>query len=549
MKLIWTLLLSGIFSICLAQNSQSLENKSELLVRLLPDEEPASFLADFHEQYPYELPPTFIKKISRRLNIYLFSAAEEEIASVLDKIKKMPTVISSGRNEKVEYRSTIPDDEDYSEQWYLDAIGMPDAWDSTTGGLTMNGDTIVVAMLERGCFLDHPDLRANIWRNHAEIPDDGIDNDENGYIDDYWGWNAENGNDHHPIDDGTSIEPHGTSVAGIIGAVGDNSIGVAGVNWNIKIMVLSGIGQISNVIENYEYILDMRERYNNTNGESGAFVVATNASFGSTGSPENVTMGVEWCEMYDLLGEVGVLSMGATDNPNRNIDDLGDTPSQCSSDHLIIVTNTNENNELEGAYSLSGDVDLSAPGQNIHTTRFTGGYMNNFPGTSASTPQVTGAIGLIYSLPCQNLADQALSNPSGTALFIKEKMLENVDLLDDLSDRTLSGGRLNVQNTMESLFNFCGGSSDTFLDILQIRPTLATSTDVINIDYSTPDFEEYTFLVYNAIGQLMFEESVIPSGFEKKTFPIPINGWAAGVYFVVLRKGKATITEEIVIYR
>ncbi len=128
-----------------------------------------------------------------------------------------------------------PNDVLYDEQWYLEQINAPEAWDTETGS-----DEIIIAVLDTGVDLDHPDLVSNLWKNVGEISRNSIDDDKNGYIDDVFGWDFVNF-DNMPIPDtsvGASDEAvsHGSLIAGIIGAQGDNEIGVAGINWDIKIM-------------------------------------------------------------------------------------------------------------------------------------------------------------------------------------------------------------------------------------------------------------------------------------------------------------------------
>ena len=115
-------------------------------------------------------------------------------------------------------------------------INAPSAWDVGTGGLTAQGDTIVVAILEKGALLGHSDLRDNIWVNWKEIPGDGIDNDGNGYVDDYRGWNPRTQND-----DPGDVGNHGTAVHSIVGARGDNIKGVTGVNWRVKLLNIANV--------------------------------------------------------------------------------------------------------------------------------------------------------------------------------------------------------------------------------------------------------------------------------------------------------------------
>ena len=139
-------------------------------------------------------------------------------------------------------------------------------------------------------------------------------------------------------------------------------------------------------------------RYDETEGAEGAYVVATNASWGLTGGqPADSPI---WCDLYDVLGANGILNMGATANQNLDIDVVGDLPTACPSDFLISVTNLNDNDQKVTAAGFgSSTIDIGAYGEGAFTTTIGGGY-GTFAGTSAATPAVSGAVGLLYSAPC-----------------------------------------------------------------------------------------------------------------------------------------------------
>ncbi len=272
--------------------------------------------------------------VSERFNIYLLKInnVRTSNASVINLLESNNSVVNVQNNHKLSLRDveeTLPDDSLFNLQWSLlntgQAGGTPgadidatSAWDISTGGLTALGDTIVVAIIDGGSDLNHEDL--NFWKNHSEIPNNSIDDDTNGYVDDYHGWNAYNHNGTIPNHN------HGVHVAGIDGAIGNNEIGVSGVNWNVRTLPIAGSsGNESTVVEALSYIYVVRERYDQTNGAEGAFVVADNCSFGvDKGQPENFPI---WEAMYDSLGQLGILSMGATANRNWDIDSVGDVPT------------------------------------------------------------------------------------------------------------------------------------------------------------------------------------------------------------------------------
>ena len=323
------------------------------------------------------------RMLSKRLNIWLFEIADKGESREMKKerLSRNPDVrVIQNNHTNIVLRETVPNDTYYNIQWAPAIMQLPQAWDAfTTGGVTATGDTIVVAVIDGGVYMNHEDLK--FWKNTIEIPNNGIDDDDNGYIDDYHGWNAYNHNGTVPNSN------HGTHVSGIIGAVGNNGQGVCGVNWNVKVMPVGGSsGNESVVVEAYSYVLEMRAKYNETNGEEGAFVVATNSSFGvDYGNPDDYPI---WCAMYDEMGAVGILSCGAGPNMNVNVDQVGDVPSACPGEFLIGVTNTNSADEkYPGAGYGIENIDLGAPGTSIYSTTPNSNYGNS-TGTSMATPQV-----------------------------------------------------------------------------------------------------------------------------------------------------------------
>jgi hypothetical protein len=191
----------------------------------------------------------------------------------------------------------------------------------------------------------------------------------------------------------------------------------------------------------------MRQRYNETNGEEGAFVVATNSSWGiDFGQPEDSPL---WCAYYDTLGVYGILNCGATINGNQNVDVVGDLPTACGSDYMISVTNMNHfDQKVTSAGYGSETIDLGAFGQGTWNVQAGGGY-GGFGGTSGATPHVAGTIGLIYSLPCPGLIELANENPQAAADLVREAIFETVEPNASLEGITVTGGRLNVKQVMQ----------------------------------------------------------------------------------------------------
>lgn len=458
--------------------------QGEILVRLEPSTNPHQWAARWQTFEGANTRARMDRLVSKPLNIWLmaFDHTVTNERSLLAAVRRHPDVAVAQFNHQVTMRSTVPDDPGFDQQWqYINTgqtgglvgadIDVDLAWDITTGGITATGDTIVVAVLDDGLDLNHEDFEDNHWINHAEIPDNDIDDDNNGYVDDYLGWNILSDTDN--IGTGGS---HGTPVAGIIGAKGNNGIGVAGVSWNVKVMIVKNNFNTNEalVLEAYTYPLVQRMRYNESNGEEGAFVVATNASWGTDfGDPEDAPL---WCAFYDTLGVHGILSCGATANGNINVDEQGDLPTACPSDHLITVTNMNHNDvKVTQAGYGTNTIDLGAFGANTWTTALGNNY-SGFGGTSGATPHVTGTVGLLYSAPCPAFMALVKSDPSAAALLVKQAILEGTDPNESLQDITVTGGRLNVFKSLMILLENCGGcfspSSQNISDLTDVSATL-----------------------------------------------------------------------------
>ena len=358
---------------------------------------------------------------------------------------------------------TIPNDPDLTKQWQYINYGlsggvadadmdMEQAWDIATGGLTPSGDTIVVCVIDDGINGLHEDIKENLWFNHQEIASNGIDDDGNGYVDDVRGWNITNSDDNTYSGGG-----HGTPVAGIVGAKGNNGVGVSGVNWNVKLMIVNyGFASEANALASYGYAYTMRKLYNETNGQKGAFVVVTNASWGI--DRVNADDAPLWCALYDELGQVGILNCGATTNSDTDVDIQGDLPTSCTSEYLITVTNLNKSDtKLTSAGYGRKSLDLGAYGHQTYT--LTRSAYGTFGGTSGATPHVSGVVALMYSVPCNSFATLTKQNPAGAALVAKDMLLNGVIPNASLTGITTTGGKLNAFRAVSNLKKMCESCS------------------------------------------------------------------------------------------
>lgn len=431
--------------------------------------------------------------LSVRMHIALLRYDPTKIQSniLLQGIKNSKFVVHAQENHLIELRESSenqPDDLYFGYQWNMNNIGVDGglagadidalrAWDITTGGNTVLGDTIVVAVVDGGSSLGHLDL--NLFKNRNETPGNGIDDDENGYIDDYDGWNAY-------INSGVIPEhAHGTHVSGIVGARGNNTRGVTGVNWNVKILPVAGSStQESTVIKAYAYVYEMRSLYNETQGEKGAFIVATNSSFGvNNGQPDDYPI---WGAMYDSLGTLGILNAAATANSNVNVDIAGDIPTAFDSPWLITVTNTtNQDIKFSSAGYGAESIDLGAPGTQIYSTKLNNTYAYS-TGTSMASPHIAGATALLFAAADSTFMEEYMVNPAAKVLDIKQFILQGTDPLEDLQGKTVSGGRLNIYNSLLLMQNPVYLTLDKE-NIQMILPQNATGNDEFTIKNNGSD--------------------------------------------------------------
>lgn len=299
-----------------------------------------------------------------------------------------------------------------------------EAWAANHTG----SNSVLIGVIDEGLQWSHQDLAANIWSNPFD-PADGVDNDGNGLIDDIRGWDfAGNNNSTY---DGTS-DDHGTHVAGTIGAVGGNAIGVAGVCWQVKLIsakfLSSAGGTTANAIKSVDYFTDLKNRH-------GLNIVATNNSWGGGGYSQGLYDAIQRANNANILF-CAAAGNGGSDGVGDNNDSVANYPSNYTNDNVIAVASISSNGTRSNFsnYGLT-TVDIAAPGSTIRSTlpNNQGNKYGYYSGTSMATPHVTGAAALY-----------AAYHPGASAAQIKTAILSSAVPTSSMSGRCVTGGRLNV---------------------------------------------------------------------------------------------------------
>ncbi|MBI3812651.1 MAG: S8 family serine peptidase [Nitrospirae bacterium] len=344
-----------------------------------------------------------------------------------------------------------PNDTLYSDpnNWGFVNVGAPEAWTVTTGD-----GKVVVAVLDTGIDYTHPDLINNVWTNPTEIPGNGIDDDGDGYIDDIHGYNATPSNfcstlpcsAGDPMDDDTSsdvggpIDGHGTRLAGIIGAVGNNNMGIAGVNWRVKLMAIKiryepdRQSSLDLVLAGIDYLIAKRKL--------GVNIKVANFSFGVSSWSQSLQDGI------DAVRDAGILLISTAGNTGTDVDAAVADPTLNDFhrvyDNVLFVGAIDTSNALakistngssfSSSYGQIG-IQLAAPGVGILSTirTFYNPIYASADGTSFSAPFVTGVAALL-----------AAFDPSLTYSQLKARIISATTPTPALSGKVASGGRLNA---------------------------------------------------------------------------------------------------------
>ena len=395
-----------------------------LLIKLKPGRSEADLKARL---------PSLNAQIRRRLSRsdhYLVALNNPSIAAfdqLRSALEKSPDLVAYAELDYiVHHQSTpvFPDDPSFDQQWHLHNTGQtggtsdadidaPEAWGITTGS-----PAVVVAVIDSGMDLTHPDLTPNLWINPDEIPDNNLDDDNNGYIDDIHGWNFVT-NTASPMDD----NGHGTHTAGIVGASGNNAIGVSGVSPVVQLMPLkftsaSGSGTTSDAIDAIHYATT-----------KGVFLSSN--SWGGSGFSQAMK------DAIDAAHTAGIGFIAASGNSGINNDLYPYYPASFTSPNLISVAATDNTDSLVWFSNFGAQsVHLAAGGHRILSTGL-GGGTEIMSGTSMAAPQVSGAAALLKA-----------ANPALSFAQIQTMLLATTDPLPSLTNKTRTGGRLNAASAL-----------------------------------------------------------------------------------------------------
>ena len=357
------------------------------------------------------------------------------VAEAVRAYEDSPDVAYAEPNFKLQ-PTVAPNDPGYRDLWGLNNAGQtggtpdadidaPEAWDTTTGSAD-----VVVGVIDEGIDVNHPDLRDNIWTNSGEVPGNRIDDDNNGYVDDVNGYDFANNDasvyDPDPIS-GKGDE-HGTHVAGTIAAVGNNGIGVAGVNWDAQVASLKFLaadgGLTSDAIEAVNYAV-------------AEGIDISNNSWGGGGRSQALEDAIR---RADNAGHIFIASAG-----NGGEDGVGDDndatpqyPAGYNLPNIVSVAATGDTDRLASFSNFGAtSVDLAAPGVGILST-LPGDRYGRFSGTSMASPHVAGVAALIESQQ---------PGPAGDA-EIKSQLLRYVDEKASLQGKVATNGRLNAAGSL-----------------------------------------------------------------------------------------------------
>ena len=380
-------------------------------------------------------PAKYLQSFSQQLSPWQLVTFESATSAGLsfEDLRKSPDIEYVAPNSKFQLQS-LPND--YSpELWGLHNDGQENGVagadiDAERGwSVRTNAEDIIVAVIDSGIDYTHPDLAENMWTNPGEIPGNNIDDDGNGFVDDVHGYDFAD-KDGNPMD----ANSHGTHVAGIIGASGDNNTGVTGVAWRTKLMAVkvfadeSNFAYTSDIVKGILYAADM-----------GAKV--SNNSYGAVFT-DSVAESIFNRPVADAIGyanDAGMLFVAAAGNNGLNSDTSMEVTSPATIDHPnVISVAANTRSDKRASFSNHGETgaDIAAPGVEILSTVPGGGY-ERYSGTSMASPFVAGAAALV-----------AAEFPDISVEELRAVLIESAEPVTSLAGVTLNSGRLNLYRAL-----------------------------------------------------------------------------------------------------
>jgi subtilisin family serine protease len=294
----------------------------------------------------------------------------------------------------------------------------------------------------------------------------------------------------------------------------------------------------------------MKRLYRSSNGTKGANIVVTNYSGGIPKVFPDDPSFKPWCDLYNLLGTEGILSIGSAPNDEVDVDVVGDMPSTCTSPYFICVTNIDESGKkIVDAGFGKKSVDIGAPGDKVETTKTFDTY-GSFTGTSASAPMVAGVIALLYAIPCSTLATMTKQNPKAASELVRDAVLSGTTYEASLNNITTSNGILNGEKALTKLLEVC---NDIILPSPKGNLTI-TNVEVLSnrvrIEYIAPDDENESLMLIDASGKTIQFHTFAPIKVGQRYFELTIPSEVPhGVYVLTLIHGEEVASRSLALFR